>query len=124
MFRDDHARLPAKLAGVGCDEHEPVEQFDPCRVDASGQREPDQMRWHGGAIGGNCDHAFTTDLQAVKEAVIVGHDGERAELRLLGGQQDAWDLLGRIGRAHRVNVVNPACAFVFQLGIVVEGATS
>jgi hypothetical protein len=122
VFEYDHARIPAKLAWVGRDQPRAMEELDPTGIDADGQRKADQVRGHGVAIGGECDHAFATDLDGVKQAVVGGHAGERTELGLFGRQQDTRDLLGRIGPAHLIDLIDPARAFVLQLSIVVEGS--
>ena len=69
-----------------------------------------------------CDQTFAVDHHGVKEAVVVRPRRGADRIGLFVSQQDARNLLGGIGRAHLIDLVEPGGAFVGQVSIVVEGA--
>ena len=80
------------------------------------------MGWHRVAVGGDGDQTFTVDLHAINEAVLVRAGGERAKVRPFVGQQLGRRLLGGIGGAHVIAILEPGGALVRQVSIIIERA--
>ena len=62
------------------------------------------------------------DQHAIEDAVVVGLRRQRAELGPFHGEQGARRLPGRIGQAHGVHLLEPRCAPLREVRIIIEGA--
>ncbi len=102
----------------------PLVEGDALGMQPGGQRLADPAHRDGVAISLDGHQTLPADHDAVEDPVVMRRRWQRLETRALLGQQRRRQLLGRVARTLFIHPPHPGCAFLRQIGVVIEGPPS